>query len=325
MTAKLDGTNGLLQQYDYQTPTTGFSYTFASGTTVLVIDPAGTLATGTITMPAAPADGMTISFSSDQTITALTVNANAGQSIVGNPTTLLAGGAATFVYRLSNTTWYAQASTAAIGNTGAGAPIVTIYTSPSPWTKPATLKAVKVTVVAGGGGGGSNPASQSTGGGSGAVGFYFDQAPSIPGPLTVTVGAAGAGVAGTAGTSGGTSSFGPLISATGGAGGPTAPGGVGGAGGTITTSPKIYGIPGSAGGSGNGATSQPNTQFNLQTFQAGNAGSTAFGFGYGGANNQSTYTTGFAGTGYGSGGGGSRTAGAGAAGKAGIIIVEEFY
>ena len=29
---KIDGTNGLLQQYDYQTPTTGFSYTFAGGT-----------------------------------------------------------------------------------------------------------------------------------------------------------------------------------------------------------------------------------------------------------------------------------------------------
>ena len=68
--AKLDGTNGLIQQYDYQVLTTGFSYTFAAGTQVLVINPAGTLATGTITMPAAPADGMTITFSSTQTITA---------------------------------------------------------------------------------------------------------------------------------------------------------------------------------------------------------------------------------------------------------------
>ena len=75
MVAKIDGTNGVLQQYDYQVPTTGFSYTFAAGTTVLVMNPAGTLATGTITMPAAPADGMTISFSSTKTITALTVNA----------------------------------------------------------------------------------------------------------------------------------------------------------------------------------------------------------------------------------------------------------
>ena len=143
MTAKIDGTNGVLQQYDYQVSTTGFSYTFAAGTTVLVMNPAGTLATGTITMPAAPADGMTISFSSTQTITALTVSANTGQSIVGNSTTMLAGGAASFVYRLSNTTWYAQLNTAAIG----GTPVVTIYSSPSPWTKSASLKAVKVTLL----------------------------------------------------------------------------------------------------------------------------------------------------------------------------------
>lgn len=106
MTAKLDGTAGLLQQYDYQTPTTGFSYTFAAGVNVLVMQPAGTLATGTITMPAAPADGMTITFSSTRTITALTVNANTGQSIVSAPTVLPANQAGAYVYRLSNTTWY---------------------------------------------------------------------------------------------------------------------------------------------------------------------------------------------------------------------------
>jgi hypothetical protein len=112
MTAKLDGTNGLIQQYDYQAPTTGFSYTFAAGTQVLVMNPAGTLATGTITMPASPADGMTITFSSTQTITALTVQGNTGQSITGQPTTFGAGSAATFVYRLSNTTWYPNTANA---------------------------------------------------------------------------------------------------------------------------------------------------------------------------------------------------------------------
>lgn len=106
MVAKLDGTNGLLQQYDYQAPSTGFSYTFAAGVNVLVMNPAGTLATGTIIMPASPADGMTITFSSTQTITALTVNANTGQSITGQPSSFGAGSSATFVYRLSNTTWY---------------------------------------------------------------------------------------------------------------------------------------------------------------------------------------------------------------------------
>ena len=104
--AKLDGTNGLIQQYDYQVLTTAFSYTFAAGTQTLIINPAGTLATGTVTMPAAPADGMVITVESTQIITALTLSGNTGQSIVGVPATLFANQPLSYVYRLSNTTWY---------------------------------------------------------------------------------------------------------------------------------------------------------------------------------------------------------------------------
>jgi len=106
MTAKIDGTNGVLQAYDYQTPTTGFSYTFAAGVQTLFMVPAATLATGTITMPASPADGMVITFSSSQQITALTLQGNTGQSISSAVTFLPAKTAAAYVYRLSNTTWY---------------------------------------------------------------------------------------------------------------------------------------------------------------------------------------------------------------------------
>jgi len=105
MTAVLSGTNGLLQAYDYQVPTTGFSYTFAAGTQVLVINPAGTLATGTITMPASPADGMTITFSSSQQITALTMAGN-GASINNAVTLLPAKTSVTYVYRATGTTWW---------------------------------------------------------------------------------------------------------------------------------------------------------------------------------------------------------------------------
>lgn len=118
MVAKLDGTNGLLQQYDFQTPSTGFSYTFAAGTQVLVMNPAGTLATGTITMPSSPADGMTITFSSTEQITALTLSGNTGQTIGGTQVTLLpANSAVQFIYRLSTTTWY-RITSSAIGNIG---------------------------------------------------------------------------------------------------------------------------------------------------------------------------------------------------------------
>jgi hypothetical protein len=106
MTIKVDGTNGVLQTYDFQVLTTGFTYTFAAGTTTLIADPAGTLATGTITMPAAPADGMVITIQSTQQITALTIQGNTGQSLVGGTMTMRANQPESFVYRLTNTTWY---------------------------------------------------------------------------------------------------------------------------------------------------------------------------------------------------------------------------
>lgn len=112
MTIKVDGTNGVLQTYDFQVLTTGFSYTFAAGTTTLIANPAGTLATGTITMPVAPADGMVITIQSTQQITALTVQGNTGQSFVAGAITMRANQPESFIYRLSNTTWYPFAGAA---------------------------------------------------------------------------------------------------------------------------------------------------------------------------------------------------------------------
>ena len=91
---------------------------------------------------------------------------------------------------------------------GGNGTITRIYTSPATWTKPTTVKSIKVTVVSGGGGGqgGGGPGITRTGGnGAGGMGFY--QAPAIPGPVVVTVGA------------GGTAGAFPL--GAGGAGGPT--------------------------------------------------------------------------------------------------------
>jgi hypothetical protein len=106
MTVKVDGSNGLLANYDFQTPTTGFSYTFTTFN-VLFTNPAGTLATGTVTMSATPVDGTTVTITSTQQITALTINANAGQSIVGGGAVQLnANTSRQYLYRSANTTWY---------------------------------------------------------------------------------------------------------------------------------------------------------------------------------------------------------------------------
>jgi hypothetical protein len=137
MTVLINGTNGLIQAYDYQVPTTGFSYTFAAGTQTLVMNPAGTLATGTITMPAAPSDGMTITFSTTKQITALTLNGGGGQTIIGGINSMAPNQAVSFMYRLANTTWFPMTTQVAQG-TG---PAFSVYSnanqsiSANTWTK----------------------------------------------------------------------------------------------------------------------------------------------------------------------------------------------
>ena len=92
--------------YSYQTPTTGFSIQVANGVTSLLLKPAGTLATGTITFPTTPIDGQTLRIASSQIVTALTLSAPAGQTILGPITTIAANGHATWQYVASISTWF---------------------------------------------------------------------------------------------------------------------------------------------------------------------------------------------------------------------------
>ncbi|MGH9917512.1 MAG: hypothetical protein ACRD6W_01365 [Nitrososphaerales archaeon] len=73
--------------FDFYIPLTGFAITMQTG--ILVLNPAGTLATGAVTLPLNPVDGAYGEISSTQTQTALTVSANTGDSIVGTAVTAL--------------------------------------------------------------------------------------------------------------------------------------------------------------------------------------------------------------------------------------------
>jgi hypothetical protein len=106
MSTIVNGTNGLLRPADYQVPSTGFSYTFPASSQVVLFKPAGTLATGTITMPLAPSDGMIVTMASTQIITTLVLNGNTGQTVNNAITTLSAGGFASYLYRSTDTSWY---------------------------------------------------------------------------------------------------------------------------------------------------------------------------------------------------------------------------
>jgi hypothetical protein len=216
---------------------------------------------------------------------------------------------------------------------GGGDYVMTTFTSPGTWTKPSGLKAVKVTVVGGGGGGGnlSTPPGfrvGAGGAGGGGAAIRYIPAPSIPGPVSVTIGSGGAGrPSGTSptgvGTSGGTSSFGAFASATGGAGGTGTgsapailPGGAGGVG-----SSGDLNIGGQGGGGGGAMDSDGN----VLGEQVGAGGSSILGGG-GHALGINQLGTAPAGRLYGGGGSGASLGlSAGGSGAAGVVIVEEFY
>lgn len=87
-------------------PVAGFSELIPDGTKVVTLDPAGVLATGTLTLPAIPYDGQHLEASTTQTVTALTVSASGADTIKNAPTTLAAGAGFAYYYRAANTTWY---------------------------------------------------------------------------------------------------------------------------------------------------------------------------------------------------------------------------
>lgn len=322
MTLKVDGTNGVLQAYDYQVLTTGFSYTFAAGVQLLLAVPAGTLATGTVTMPASPVDGMNITITSTQQITALTISPNTGQSVVGGTTSLVAGGSQTFVCRINGgtTVWYSQNNNPAVSL----GPNIQTFSSSGTFTVPAGVTSIKVSMAgAGGGGGGCSSSNRGGAGGGGAVQCISYLTGLTPGAaITVTIGTGGAGTTG-AGVAGTTTSFGAYITLTAGAGGAgnlntnTGGGAAGTISGTYTFATAAqagtnYNTVGTSGGGGSLAQETATLDFPLR----GNGG-----------NGTSSSAAGASATGYGSGGGGANNAGttatrSGGAGTGGFVMVE---
>jgi hypothetical protein len=246
------------------------------------------------------------------TLTSANVILGAGTSAV----TFVAPGSSGNVLTSNGSTWTSAAAA------GGGDYVMQTFASPTTWTKPATLKAIKITVVGGGGGsGGSNrqPAgaafSAGSGGGGGTAVLYLPAA-SIPGPQPVTVGTGGsAGGTTSNGGAGNSSSFGPLASATGGGAGTGTP--------SPASVPLTFGLGGAGsggnlnitGGVGFQNTSNPGPVTTNDFLVGGpsflaaggtNAGELGSGGGKPLINNPPASTPGFA-------------------GGDGVIIVEEFY
>lgn len=85
---------------DFYVPVTGF--VISMQTSFLVLNPAGTLATGTVNLPKG-FDGAYIEISSTQTQTAITLTPATGDSIVGAVTALVANTRVAYRYTLNGT------------------------------------------------------------------------------------------------------------------------------------------------------------------------------------------------------------------------------
>ena len=90
----------------YVTPLTGFSIQAQSNASKLVLSPAGVLATGTVTMPATPFEGMEWRLTSTKAVTVLTLTPSTGQTINNAPVALAAGVGVGYTYATAGAAWY---------------------------------------------------------------------------------------------------------------------------------------------------------------------------------------------------------------------------
>jgi hypothetical protein len=89
----------------FAAPTTGQTVTVTTGDAWLLITPAGTLATLTITLPSDRTDGEIVRVTSSQILTALTVG-GAGTTVNGAPTAMTANGFFEMAYSATLNAWY---------------------------------------------------------------------------------------------------------------------------------------------------------------------------------------------------------------------------
>lgn len=93
----------LIPAIQYSAPTTGGTVTVNNtGFIKLLLNPAGTLATLTVTFPSGPSDGDMIQMGCTQIVTSLTMN---GGTIIGGLSSFAVGGSGTWVYSSTAASW----------------------------------------------------------------------------------------------------------------------------------------------------------------------------------------------------------------------------
>lgn len=91
----------------YLAPLTGFTLVLTPLQSAVSLNPSGTIAAGTVTMPATTVDGKVASIFTSNTITALTINTtNSATFVPAVVTTLTAGSTVAYVYDKANNQWH---------------------------------------------------------------------------------------------------------------------------------------------------------------------------------------------------------------------------
>jgi hypothetical protein len=93
--------------YQYSAATTGFNQTVGASVSRVIYNPAGTLANGTLTLPAGNVEAKVVTVSSTANITAFQVLPSVGTTLVPSANvTLTAGTSVSYFYHASETKWY---------------------------------------------------------------------------------------------------------------------------------------------------------------------------------------------------------------------------
>ncbi len=90
----------------FQSPLSGFSIAIVDTCGALLLNPAGALAAGSITMPAHPKDGQICRIASSQAVSALTLAPASGQSLSGGMTAFSTGSFVEYLFVSSANTWF---------------------------------------------------------------------------------------------------------------------------------------------------------------------------------------------------------------------------